>query len=401
MFLWKFLVFCFFVHVAFANVELEERISFLEQEVAKIKKPQNKPIVNGFFQQDYAFFSTDDQMKAGLNPATKDGSLVRRAYLGIRGKYNDKISYNFTYNLAKARDLEAQNLYIKYRGDSKRAIYIGHTKEPFGLETLTSSKSRVFMESAVSSTIFSPSFNSGILFADENTDNRFYWAFGFFNDDASNDGRTGLAGTANWNRTLRTVYTPFYKEAGKQLLHLGASYSYRNSNGKNVRMNAKPESALWDRNFLDTGNMVAESTVLDNIELAWVHGSLSVQAEYTNAEVKRLIGGDNKFSGHYIFASYFLTGEHRSYNRESRVFGLPKPLQSYTDGGRGAWEVVARYSEADLNSGTVAGGELSNWTLGLNWIPIQDALVFFNYIQSDLENGGSAESANMRMQFAF
>lgn len=63
-----------------------------------------------------------------------------------------------------------------------------------------------------------------------------------------------------------------------------------------------------------------------------------------NAELKPLIGGAYKFSGHYVMASYFLTGENRRYNRESRIFGLTKPAKGFTEGGCGAWELALRHS---------------------------------------------------------
>jgi phosphate-selective porin OprO/OprP len=395
-----FFMLFFLVNFISAATDLEKRVAFLEQELANIKKSRPRPIIKGFILQDYAAFSVNDQMKAGLNPATKDSSGLRRAHFGVAGKYNEKISYNFCYDFARSSNVEPRQVFLKYRGKSGRALFLGHTKEPFGLESINLMKNRVFMEPAVS-VIFSPCFNSGLLLTDENTNRKFSWSFGLFNDDTNNDARTGFVGSANWNRTLRAVYTPVYKNGGRQVLHLGGAYSYRNSNGTNLRFRGKPESSLWNINFVDSGNMIADNAELNNLEFAWVRGPFSMQAEFVNAELKPLIGGAYKFSGHYVMASYFLTGEHRNYNRESRIFGLVKPAKGFTDGGRGAWELAVRHSQADLNSGPVAGGEISNWTLGLNWTPIKDTRIMWNYVRSDLERAGSAESINMRLQFEF
>lgn len=413
------MVMSFFTQSVTANSSLEKRIELLEKELSALKKElvvmQSKkeapkqatvksvrsgPTLGGRLMQDYSAFSTDDVMKTGLNPATKESSGLRGAWLEIRGRFDEKLSYNFQYDFAKGADVSAKQINLKYRGESKRALLIGHMKEPFGLDNLISTKHVTFMEQGLCG-LFTPGYNAGFFVMDENPEHKFSWSFGLFNDDVNDNARTGLVGTANWNRTMRLVYTPTYKDNGRQVMHLGTGWTYRNANGTNVRFRGKPESALWDLNFVDTGNIAAESADVQNLEMAWVNGPFSLQGEYFQAGVNRMIGADNKFSGYYMLASYFLTGEHRSYNPEYRLFGGVRPKKNYTEGGRGAWEIATRYSEADLNDGFVSGGELSSWTLGLNWVPTYDTRVMWNYVNSELEGRGKAESINMRLQFAF
>jgi phosphate-selective porin OprO/OprP len=423
--LFLFVVFgsCLFVVPVNATVELEKRIEFLEKELSFLKqeldavKAQLKissdsakispkktvrsgPTLKGRFLQDYAAFSTDGQMESGLNPSTKTASSLRTSRLEVTGRYDEKLSYKFQYDFSESTEVEPKQIALKYRGDSKRALLIGHLKEPFGLENLTSGKYRTFMEQGVSA-LFSPGYNTGFSITDENPDRPFFWSFGIFKDDRANDAKTGLVGTANWNKTLRGVYTPVYENQGRRVLHLGSAYSYRNSNSTNIRFRVRPESSLWSLNFVDTGNIAAHNADLGGMEFAWVNGPFSLQAESVLADVSSMTNGKHSFSGYYVMASYFLTGEYRQYNRESRSFSAVRPEKSYTDGGRGAWELAARYSEVDLNDGPVSGGELSNWTLGLNWIPTRETRVVWNYINSDLKNGGNAESLNMRLQFEF
>ena len=57
--------------------------------------------------------------------------------------------------------------------------------------------------------------------------------------------------------------------------------------------------------------------------------------------------------------------------------------------GWGAFQVAARYSRLDLNSGAVQGGELRDTTLGINWY-LNPALRWsFNYVYSEREPIGS------------
>src|SRR5690606_30257104 len=89
-------------------------------------------------------------------------------------------------------------------------------------------------------------------------------------------------------------------------------------------------------------------------------------------------------------------------------------------GGLGAWELAARYSVADLNDnecvagaatpvGGIRGGEQKITTVGLNWYPIKNVRMMFEYLVVDVEklNGAGADIGQdhkayaTRVQFAF
>ena len=60
-----------------------------------------------------------------------------------------------------------------------------------------------------------------------------------------------------------------------------------------------------------------------------------------------------------IEASWLLTGESRRYSPTSAAFQAPKPRIPFVGrGGWGAWELAARFSQLDLNSGIVNGGRM-------------------------------------------
>nr|WP_313737728.1 porin [Sphingobium yanoikuyae] len=71
---------------------------------------------------------------------------------------------------------------------------------------------------------------------------------------------------------------------------------------------------------------------------------------------------DPVFHGWYVTGSWILTGETRPYDRNvgyaRRV--IPK-------GRWGAPELVARYSEMDLDDNGIEGGRFKKTMLGLNW----------------------------------
>ncbi len=142
-----------------------------------------------------------------------------------------------------------------------------------------------------------------------------------------------------------------------------------------------------------------------NPEIAWVQGPFSLQAEYLHTFLNQEHIGDPQFAGWYAEASYFLTGEHRPYNRKRAKFSRLKPEKDFRwgeDSGWGAVQVAARISQLDLNSGEIAGGRMQDFTFGVNWYLNPAVRVMFNYVYGDrMDRPGSENVYQMRFQTAF
>ena len=53
------------------------------------------------------------------------------------------------------------------------------------------------------------------------------------------------------------------------------------------------------------------------------------------------------------------------------------------NGGVGAWEIAARYSEMDISSKSIAGGKERNVTIGLNWWLNRSLMLRLNYVYAN------------------
>jgi phosphate-selective porin OprO/OprP len=136
-------------------------------------------------------------------------------------------------------------------------------------------------------------------------------------------------------------------------------------------------------------------------EAALVYGPFSLQGEYMYSGVDTPGGEDPSFQGAYVYASYFLTGEHRAYKTSAAAFDRVKPKKNFGAGGPGAWEVGLRYSYLGLNDGEIEGGELSDFTVGLNWYLNPNTRFMLNYVHADLDGVGNADGFQMRGQIDF
>ncbi len=321
--------------------------------------------LGGRLMLDAAFYS-DDQNLLG------SGTELRRARIEVEGVVREDWGYEFAVDFAGG-EAEVKDAYIEYRNLGRGKLLIGQYKAPFGLEELTSSKYITFMERALL-TEFAPGRNIGVGYHTY----RDSWTFGAsvfgegYNDDVDNEGDEG-GGLAT-----RFTYAPYHGDT--QSLHFGVALAHRVLNtSKEIKFNMRPESHVTDVKYLNTGDISdTESVTQAGLEFAWVQGPFSVQSEWLQAKVDRRSGFDSPtFDGWYAYTSWFMTGESRNYKYKKGAFGKVSPNHG------SAIELALRFSNMNLNDGSVTGGEQSNTTLGLNWYFNPQLRFMLNYLLID------------------
>jgi phosphate-selective porin OprO/OprP len=152
--------------------------------------------------------------------------------------------------------------------------------------------------------------------------------------------------------------------------------------------------------FVDTGAGSADKVRQYSLETSWRRGPIWLAAEYVGTHVDTPTSGGLDFSGYHVTGSWILTGEMRDYLTKSGTFGPVPVSRSVYQNGKGAWELVARWSSIDLTDGDVEGGEMDILSLGLNWwlSPIFNVNMNYRYITNDKDSlKGNSSGVNVRV----
>jgi phosphate-selective porin OprO/OprP len=223
---------------------------------------------------------------------------------------------------------------------------------------------------------------------------------------------------------------PIYLADGRYLLHLGLGGTVRDPDADQYRTRARTSirngpaalhTLLLDARMFATGQSMLVP------ELAIVAGPFGLQAEYianwvqdattpfpAQLGVTPTNHGTVFFHGYYVEALWFLTGEHRPYNKKAGAFGRVIPLENFflvgCDGtplfGKGAWQIGVRYSYLDLDNRGLEAGTLHDWTIGLNWFLNPNMKFQWNYARcyrdvAGADSDGFIDAFGMRLAWDY
>jgi len=318
----------------------------------------------GRFQQDFAY--VDDE-----NFGTKDGSEVRRARLGAGGNLAEGLDWKMEVDFASFDDdgTAFTDAYLKFSNLPVGTLKVGHFKEPFSLNELTSSRFITFTERADT---FAPSRNVGVMVSDNNEN--LTWQVGAFWEA----GKTGNLETDNDTAlTGRVVFRPYMEDGGNRLAHLGLSISLREAEGGAYGAASRGGVHLLDGAIVGGAIAADDGLTLIGIEGAIQEGPISGQFEFVQAD-----GDDDSVSSFYLQGGYFLTGESRGYKASSGAWDRVKPNTPYGNNGNGAWEVAARLGSIDLSE-AAADNEATTIALALNWYLTNYTRIGFDIYTAD------------------
>jgi phosphate-selective porin OprO/OprP len=310
----------------------------------------------------------------------KYDSQLRRARLSLKLPLGNNWSSKVQIAINEGEDsYETKDLYLRYKGFDFADIIIGQSKEPFGLENVTSSGNSLFTERSLST--FALGRSKGINLSDANR--AYSWSIGKYK--VEQNGKVKADGDRAY--TARATISPINRDTS--YIHFGLAYTNRDLQGAEyeIKTNGGVDSGF---NFLDTRNIATETIVKKGAEVAWGRGPLSLQGEYQQLQIEALNTNQSAtYQGYYTQLSYFLTNDHRPY-KKGRFSGV-KPNSK-----QGAWELTLR--KTALQSVEIGSAnnndaiDIATTVVGVNYYLNKKVKLMLNAI--DTETNGSSYNQN-------
>jgi phosphate-selective porin OprO/OprP len=340
-------------------------------------------------------------------------TFLRRVRLRFEGDLYDQFDYIVEYDLAHANNENSGiqppsfgnitgspvpcNVWVQIRDVPFFGnVRFGNQVKPIGMTNNTYQGYLPFMERADNMDAFYGPFDSGFalgLSARNWTESeRLTWQYGIYRPSIN----TFAVSLNKYSAGARVTGLPWYEEDGERLLHLGLGSWIGELVQNELRVRARPEL----RNgpgyavpvLVDTGEVPGARQYTLGPEFALVLGPWTVQVEWAGQFLTQAVAPNGQvqgtvfYHGGYVQVLYFLTGEHQEYDKRNGVFGRVIPRENYhlkkDDAYRalGAWQVGVRFSYLDLNDKGIQGGQVYDWTFGLNWFLSPSMTVQLNYI---------------------
>ena len=313
---------------------------------------------------------------------------IRRSRITLAGNSGKHWSYKFTVNIDHESDDSdgepdkdrVDTGYLQYK-NKPMYVKVGKYKRPGMLEERTSSKwistiERSILNEMSGAVIGKPSFGGVEVGFATKGDMPVSGALGIYDDEIDEDDKGDEYGIG-----ARISTAPKFGDGA--FLHAGVSYYNVDNAGKDYRVRSRLGMHTTGRPF-ETNKFKTDDIDQMGLELAYVTGPFSLQGEYMSVESDAAMAdsSDIDMTGFYAQAAYTLTGETRGYKASSGAFKAIKPK-----GEMGAWELVARYEDADVDvkaHGVEASVE--RMVLGVNWYVNKNVKMMLNYVDAEAKD---------------
>jgi phosphate-selective porin OprO/OprP len=393
------------------NKELEEQSAATQDRVEKVEvrsaravQPGPAPTfadINGNFTfKPRGTLQIDFAAIRGRGPAGYDynsGTDIRRGRFGFDGTFFRNYKYRIEAEFVKGT-VNLLDAYVQYTGVKNWIFTVGQQKAPYGLEANSTDALNSFLERGMANTAF------GAVGAERRVGitaayitDKINATFGVFGSGEAVQ-RNALTPDEGYGFNGRIVYEPINDT--NRLVHVGASaFKAFSIGGNTLTLGDRPGfredgGLLVSLTLPGTATFGSPETGVKNatywgLEAAGVYGPFSVQGEYNKLHVDQYgTAPSGNFDGYYVFGSFFVTGESRTF--KSGVVDRVKPFNDFNPaaGKWGAIELLARYDVLDLTDHSVSPLDRKGdtWTGAINWYLNPNLRVFVNYIRFHGQN---------------
>ena len=402
--------------------------------------------------------------KSNLPPQTtnrdlNDGTNFRRARFGIDGKLFKDFDYALIYEFggSGAEDTgHIQEAWVQYTGWRPFRLKVGAFEPNIGLTAAVSTSQMPFLERAspaeVARNVAAGDSRSAIQLqgnglwgeGDSGIATRWFASAALTGNTVSTLNSTGGFATQPLDEQTgvigRFAIAPFSSTNWQAHFGVNGQYvSQPNDAGVAVtprypvQLRDRPELRVDGTRLVDTGGIDTRHASVLGAEFAATAQQFFVESEYFQYRLDRrnvtaATPANPTFHGWYVQGGWVLTGENRPYNPTEARLDAPKLNYNFNPsaGTWGAVELVARYSDLDLNFhdcgaghpipaspaacfDAIRGGEQKISTIGLNWYLNPDIRLMFDYLHVDvnrlnaagLQVGQTYNAIGVRGQYVF
>ena len=334
-----------------------------------------------------------------------DSFLLRRA----RPIFTGTVFHDFDFNLTPdfgGSTVQIQDAYLNYHYNPALQLQAGKFKSPVGLEQLQSDPFVAFNERSLA-TDLTPNRDLGVELHGDLFGGILSYAAGIFDGASDNNGTTFNSDTDDGKAFAGRLFAQPWKTSNINALKglgvgVGGSYEF----ASHASVNGLNSSFVTDgqQKFFTYGNTVVADGTRWRISPQgyYYYGPLGLMAEYVVAN-QRLSGGtvtgaatpvDLQNTAWEITGGWVLTGEDAGYNGVT-----PAHPFNLHDGGWGAWQVVARYADLNVDNKAFADGfanpltsasDARAWAVGLNWYLNRNIRVNASFSHTSFTGGHGA-----------
>ncbi len=360
-----------------------------------------------------------------VTTSTADTFLLRRVRPTLEGTLNGIYDFRFTPDFAGGKTI-ILDAFLAARFKPWATVTVGKFKVPVGLERLVSAADLRFIERGFPTSLL-PNRDLGVQLGGDIAGGLVNYSIGYFNgvsDGGSSDGNSPTPDAENDTKgdwAARVFFQPFLSSDNFSLrgLGFGIAGTYVDATGSTTTTLLPSYRTPGQQSFFSYRGTTAASGTTPGVNGTFADGErlrLTPQAFYTvgsfralgeYAEVSQEVtratptaGARSDTLDHsawQVQLAWFLTGEEQTFRGIT-----PNTVFSLDNHTWGAWELVARYQELDIDDDAFTGGadsfanpataasKASGWGVGVNWYLNQNYKWSLNYDVTRFEGGAAS-----------
>ncbi|HLX96668.1 MAG TPA: porin [Verrucomicrobiae bacterium] len=330
--------------------------------------------LHGLIQLDSRTFFNDHNL-------VNSGFLLRRARPIITGTVFHDFDFNFTPDFGGST-VQILDAYLNYRYNPELQLEAGKFKSPVGLEALQSDAYGFFNERSLVTDLV-PNRDLGVELHGDLFGGAASYAAGLFGGVSDYNGTTVNTDSDNDKAFAGRIFLQPWKTTDVGALKglgLGVGGSYESDRNGAAGLTPGYTTDGQQKFFTYSAGVIANGQHWRiSPQGYYYYGPLGILGEYviSDQEVSRttapLGSADLRNKAWEVSASWVLTGEDATYTGVT-----PRHPFNLHTGGWGAWQVVGRYEELNVDNNafsaalpfaasTTSASSAHAWSAGLNW----------------------------------